>query len=86
MNQDLRARTAAVAPACLTGTMSAVSIDINPHDEVPEQSPRRQLANWRYVAMRRPNRLVGDAAGDALNRSFWYDGKTFAALDREQRR
>ena len=21
---------------------------------------------------------------DALNRSFWYDGKTFAALDKEQ--
>ena len=54
------------------------------YDEVPEQSPRRQLTNLRRVAMRRPDRLVGDAAGDALNRSFWYDGKVFAALDREQ--
>jgi hypothetical protein len=54
------------------------------YDEVPEQSPRRQLTNLRRVAMRRPDRLVGDAAGDALNRSFWYDGKTFAALDKEQ--
>jgi hypothetical protein len=54
------------------------------YDEVPEQSPRRQLTNRRYVAMRRPNRLVGDATGDALNRSFWYDGNTFAALDKEQ--
>ena len=26
----------------------------------------------------------GDASGDALNRSFWYDGKTFSALDKEQ--
>ena len=51
------------------------------YDEVPEQSPRRQLTNLRRVAMRRPDRLVGDAAGDALNRSFWYDGKMFAALD-----
>ena len=54
------------------------------YDEVPEQSPRRQLTNVRRVAMRRPDRLVGDASGDALNRSFWYDGKVFAALDNEQ--
>ena len=49
------------------------------YDEVPEQSPRRQLTNLRRVAMRRPDRLVGDAAGDALNRSFWYDGKVFCS-------
>ena len=54
------------------------------HDEVPEQSPRRQLTNLRHVALRRPDRLVGDAAGDGINRSFWYDGKTFSALDKEQ--
>jgi hypothetical protein len=54
------------------------------YDEVPEQSPRQQLTSLRHVAMRRPNRLVGDATGDALNRSFWYDGKTFSALDKEQ--
>jgi len=54
------------------------------YDEVPEQSPRQQLTNLRHVAIRRPDRLVGDATGDALNRSFWYDGKTFAALDKEQ--
>ena len=54
------------------------------YDEVPEQSPRRQLTNLRRVAMRRPDRLVGDTTGDALNRSFWYDGKAFAALDNEQ--
>ena len=54
------------------------------YDEVPEQSPRQQLTNLRRVAMRRPDRLAGDATGDVLNRSFWYDGKMFAALDREQ--
>jgi hypothetical protein len=54
------------------------------YDEVPEHSPRQQLSNVRHVALRRPNRLAGDAAGDAVNRSFWYDGKTFAALDKEQ--
>ena len=53
-------------------------------DEVPAHSPRRQLTNRRHVAMRRPARLVGDASGDALNRSFWYDGTTFAAHDKEQ--
>ena len=54
------------------------------YDEVPEHSPRRQLTAIRRVALRRPDRLVGDASGDALNRSFWYDGKAFAALDKEQ--
>jgi hypothetical protein len=54
------------------------------YDEVPEHSPRRQLTNTRHVALRRPDRLAGDASGDALNRSFVYDGRTFSAHDREQ--
>jgi hypothetical protein len=54
------------------------------YDEVPEHSPRHQLSNLRHVALRRPDRLAGDATGDALNRSFWYDGATFSALDKEQ--
>jgi hypothetical protein len=54
------------------------------YDEVPVDAPRRQLTSLRRVAMQRPDRLVGDASGDAINRSFWYDGKTFSALDREQ--
>jgi hypothetical protein len=54
------------------------------YDEVPEQSPRRQLTDLRRVAMRRPDRLVGDTSGDAMNRTFWYDGKVFAAVDKEQ--
>lgn len=54
------------------------------YDEVPEQQPRTQLTNRRHVALKRPDRMVGDATGDALNRSFWYDGSTFAVLDKEQ--
>ena len=54
------------------------------YDEVPEHSPRRQLTSVRHVALKRPGRLAGDAAGDAVNRSFWYDGTTFWALDKEQ--
>ena len=54
------------------------------HDEVPDHSPRRQLVNTRQVALRRPNRLVGDVSGDALNRSVWYDGSVFSALDKAQ--
>ena len=54
------------------------------YDEVPVDAPRRQLTSLRRVAMQRPDRLVGDASGDAINRSFWYDGQTFSALDREQ--
>lgn len=54
------------------------------YDEVPAQSPRQQLTSQRHVALRRPDRLVGDASGDAIHRSFWYDGTILAALDREE--
>ena len=54
------------------------------YDEVPEHVPRTQLANRRQVALRRPDRLAGDASGDAINRSVWYDGKTGSVLDKEQ--
>jgi hypothetical protein len=54
------------------------------YDEVPADRPRMQLTNVRRVAMRRPDRLVADAAGDAQNRAIWYDGTTASSLDREQ--
>jgi hypothetical protein len=54
------------------------------YDEVPEHSPRQQLASRRRVVLRRPNRLAGDATGDAIHRSFYYDGRTFSAIDKEQ--
>jgi hypothetical protein len=54
------------------------------YDEVPADPPRQQLTSVRRVAMRRPGRLAADASGDALNRSFWFDGETFTAIDREQ--
>jgi hypothetical protein len=34
--------------------------------------------------LRRPDRLAGDATGDAIHRSFYYDGRTFSAIDKEQ--
>ena len=54
------------------------------YDEVPEHSPRQQLTSRRDVVMQRPNRLAGDATGDAIHRSFYYDGRTFSAIDKEQ--
>ena len=54
------------------------------YDEVPEHLPRVQLASRRHVALRRPDRLAARAAGDAVNRSAWYDGKTLAVLDEAQ--
>jgi hypothetical protein len=54
------------------------------YDEVPEQSPRQQLTSMRRVSLRRPDRLVGDATGDAINRAFVYDGKTLSVYDKEQ--
>ena len=54
------------------------------YDEVPEHLPRIQLTSRRHVALRRPDRLAGTAAGDAVNRSVWYDGKTLTVLDDAQ--
>jgi hypothetical protein len=54
------------------------------YDEVPEHSPRQQFTSTREIALRRPNRLAGDATGDAIHRSFYYDGRTFSAIDKEQ--
>ena len=54
------------------------------YDEVPEHSPRQQLTSRRGVVLQRPNRLAGDATGDAIHRSFYYDGRTFSAIDKEQ--
>ena len=68
----------------LAKTTSLALVAEELYDEVPVDAPRRQLTSLRRVAMQRPDRLVGDASGDAINRSFWYDGKTFSALDREQ--
>jgi hypothetical protein len=54
------------------------------YDEVPEHSPRQQLTSRRGVVLRRPDRLVGDTSGDAIHRSFYYDGRTFSAIDKAQ--
>jgi hypothetical protein len=70
--------------ALLTGTKAFALEAEEVFDEVPQHSPRRQLTNRRQVALRRPDRLAGDASGDAVNRTVWYDGKTVSALDKEQ--
>jgi len=54
------------------------------YDEVPGDGPRVQLESRRRVALRRPDRLAGTTAGDAVNRSVWYDGQTLTALDDAQ--
>jgi hypothetical protein len=63
----------------------ALTIDAEEiYDEVPAHGPRRQLAGTRHVSMRRPDRLAGDASGDAVNRAFFYDGRTLSLYDKEQ--
>ncbi len=42
-----------------------------------------QFGNLRSVAVRRPDRIVADTTGDTVNRSAWFDGKTFSLLDKE---
>jgi hypothetical protein len=51
-------------------------------DEIPSGQPRVSLSNLRRVAVERPNKVAADAQGDSLNRSVWFDGKTFALLDK----
>ena len=53
------------------------------YDEVPEQSPA--AAQRRGVVMRRPDPLPV-THGDAIQRSFYYDGRTFSASPRTNRR
>ena len=54
------------------------------YDEVPDQNPRQQLTSTRRVAVRRPDRVTGDATGDAINRTFVFDGSTLSVYDKEQ--
>ncbi|MCZ6767730.1 MAG: DUF2092 domain-containing protein [Acidobacteria bacterium] len=64
---------------------SAQSFGFTAHeliDEV-EEGQRIQYSNSRSIVVRRPNRLVGEAYGDLVNRSFWYDSRNFTLLDRE---
>jgi hypothetical protein len=51
-------------------------------DEI-EGGWRIQYSNSRSFLVRRPDRLLGEAAGDLFNRAFWYDGKSFSLLDRQ---
>jgi len=53
-------------------------------DQISDHFPRTQLTNRRHVAVKRPNRLVGDATGDAIDRSIWYNGRTLSVLDKAQ--
>jgi len=66
--------------ALLAGASSFTLVAEELYDEVPEHSPRIQLANRRQVSLRRPDRLAGEASGDAVNTSFWYDGESFSVL------
>ena len=64
---------------------SAPSFGFTAHeiiDEV-EEGRRIQYSNTRSVVVRRPNRLAGEVSGDLVNRSFWFDGRSFTLLDRE---
>ncbi len=51
-------------------------------DEV-EEGQRIQYSNSRSMLVRRPDRIATEAYGDLVNRSVWYDGKSFTLLDRE---
>ena len=64
---------------------SAQSFGFTAHeliDEV-EEGQRIQYSNSRSMLVRRPDRIATEAYGDLVNRSVWYDGKSFTLLDRE---
>ena len=64
---------------------SAQSFGFTAHDLIDEveEGRRIQYSNSRSVVVRRPNRVAGEAYGDLVNRSFWYDGESFTMLDGE---
>ncbi len=64
---------------------SAQSFGFTAHELIDqvEEGQRIQYSNTRSMLVRRPNRIVTEAYGDLVNRSVWYDGKSFTLLDRE---
>jgi hypothetical protein len=64
---------------------SAQSFGFTAHELIDqvEEDQRIQYSNTRSMLVRRPNRIVTEAYGDLVNRSVWYDGKSFTLLDRE---
>ena len=64
---------------------SAQSFGFTAHEVMDEMEEGRriQYSNSRSVVVRRPNHVATEASGDLVNRSVWYDGKSFTLLDRE---
>ncbi len=64
---------------------SAQSFKFTAHELIDqvEEDQRIQYSNSRSMLVRRPNRIFTEAYGDLVNRSVWYDGKSFTLLDHE---
>ncbi len=64
---------------------SAQSFRFTAHELIDqvEEGQRIQYSNSRSMLVRRPNRIFTEAYGDLVNRSVWYDGKSFTLLDHE---
>jgi len=62
---------------------SAQSFGFTAHELIDqvEEDQRIQYSNTRSMLVRRPNRIFTEAYGDLVNRSVWYDGKSFTLLD-----
>jgi hypothetical protein len=54
-------------------------------DEVQDDGQKIQLGNRRTITVKRPNRLMGIAAGDTINRQFYYDGKTITLYSKAKK-
>ncbi len=64
---------------------SAQSFGFTAHEVIDEveEGRRIQYSNSRSVVLRRPSHAVTEVYGDLVNRSVWYNGKSFTLLDRE---
>lgn len=51
-------------------------------DEVSRSGQKIQYSAMINAAVRRPNKLMADANGDRVRRTFWYDGRSITLLDR----
>lgn len=53
-------------------------------DQVLENGLRVQYEHTHRVVVRRPDHAAGGVTGDLHNRTWWYNGKTLAVLDKQQ--
>lgn len=70
--------------AFLSGTKRFSVAAEETYDVEVARAYRVSLSNLRTLTVERPSRFVGDATGDTLQRTSWYDGRTLTVLNKQK--